>query len=308
MKNVKFIYNPKAGENPISGYLDDIVKLYQEAGYTIIPYRLDFKAGHSDVVSGLDDSYHHILVAGGDGSLNYVINELQKAGIDIPVAIIPAGTANDFAKMIGMPNDPVKAARLILDGKTSPVDLGRIGDSYFINVFACGIFTEVSQRTPTIWKNTFGRIAYFFSSLSEVPKMRKLHMKITSDGGNYEGNCLLFLVFNGRTAGQMRMATKSEMDDGLLDVLILKGERTLFAFAHALTHLALGRMPKLKPANLNLDEIVYFQCSTLTAECATDESTDIDGQTGPGFPMTIDCLKHAQRIILPLKKPRRQRS
>ena len=228
MQKVRFAYNPKAGETVITDWLDNIIDIYQRGGYSIMPYRLAFtETEETDLLDDIDGSYHHILVAGGDGTVNYVVNMLKRRNLDLPVAVLPTGTANDFANTLGVPSDIEKACRRILGGEIRRVDLGRANDEYFVNVFSCGLFTDVSQKTPTILKNTFGKLAYYFGGLGELPNFRKMHISIESDGGNYEGPSLIFFVFNGRTAGQMRFAYLSEIDDGLLDVIVIKGDRPI---------------------------------------------------------------------------------
>jgi len=301
MKKVKFIYNPLAGEAIVPAYLDRIVSLYQRSHYSLIPYRLTFEGDsfEQEIVHDLDDSYHHILVAGGDGTVNFMVNLLQNNNIDIPIAVLPTGTANDFARFIGMPTDILEGCKTILKGNSTAIDVGLANGRYFINVLACGLFTEVSYRIPTRVKNTFGRLAYFFGGLSELPKFKRLNLEISSDGGNYSGGCLMLLVFNGQTAGQLRIAHTAELDDGLLEVVILKGEKTIVALAQALTHIRVGRN-LLAKYNISLDEIVHFKCSSLTVTSRNGEKSDIDGQEGPRFPLDIRCIPRRQRIILPV--------
>ena len=301
MQKVRFAYNPKAGETVITDWLDNIIDIYQRGGYSIMPYRLAFtEAEETDLLDDIDGSYHHILVAGGDGTVNYVVNMLKRRNLDLPVAVLPTGTANDFANTLGVPSDIEKACRRILGGEIRRVDLGRANDEYFVNVFSCGLFTDVSQKTPTILKNTFGKLAYYFGGLGELPNFRKMHISIESDGGNYEGPSLIFFVFNGRTAGQMRFAYLSEIDDGLLDVIVIKGDRpietvrTIFHF--------IKRNTKDYPAG-----IVHFKSRDILLHSYNEETTDIDGQPGPRFPVRIACEPGALRVICPQKKPKKLR-
>ena len=112
MQKVRFAYNPKAGETVITDWLDNIIDIYQRGGYSIMPYRLAFtEAEETDLLDDIDGSYHHILVAGGDGTVNYVVNMLKRRNLDLPVAVLPTGTANDFANTLGVPSDIEKACR-----------------------------------------------------------------------------------------------------------------------------------------------------------------------------------------------------
>ena len=295
MKPVRFIYNPLSGETTITDNLDTIISIYQEHGYTIIPHRLMFNNTDDEAIDTLDNIYHHILIAGGDGTINYVVNLLKKYRKDIPIAIIPVGTANDFAKMIGIPSDITSACNKILNSTIKEIDLGIVNNTYFVNVFSCGLFTDVSQKTPTALKNTFGKVAYYFSGINELPNFRRLHIKLTSDGGDFEGTSLLFFVFNGKTAGQMNFARQAEVDDGLLDIIIIKGDTPLSTI-NTIFHFFLKRGKGNYPSG-----IIHMQCKKLHVESLTSETTDIDGQPGPSFPIDIECEHNAIRLLCPKK-------
>lgn len=297
MKNVRFIYNPNSGETVITRYLDEIISIYQKNGYTIIPYRLGFGPNEKEeMFFGIDPSYHHILVAGGDGTINYVVNAMKHAGIDLPLAMLPAGTANDFARLLGVPSDVPKACRLLLAGSERRIDLGIVNGQYFVNVFSCGLFTEVSQKTPTYLKNNFGKLAYYLSGIGEIPNFRKMSIKIESATQYIECQSIVFFVFNGRTAGQMNLAYLSEIDDGLLDVLVVKGDspmETIKTVFHFLRRPTGGNYPQ---------GIIHFKSDQLTISSEGNESTDMDGQSGPGFPVNIKCEAGGLRVISPAKK------
>ncbi len=300
MERVLFIYNPASGEGVIPELLDQMVAMHQKYGYMLEPYRLDFSdRQYGQIVSMLEGKIRHVMVAGGDGTVNYVVNLLKDSGVDIPLAVLPAGTANDFANVLGMPSSPLRACEKILAGEVKQIDLGMVNGRYFVNVFSCGLFTDVSQKTPTIFKNTFGKLAYYVGGLGEMAKFRKMHLEIRSDGGNFEGPSLIFFVFNGRTAGNLRRAYLSEVDDGLLDVLVIRGENPAEALSTVFRYLSSNR--KRYPAG-----VTHLRCSRLTAVSATPEATDIDGQAGPPFPLDIVCCKGALRVIVPKPKPKKR--
>lgn len=296
MKKVKFIYNPSSGENLIGENLDRIIALYQSRSYMLVPHRLDFISDTAEALADIDESYHHALVAGGDGTVNYIVNLMKREGIDIPLGILPAGTANDFASALGIPprTELVEACQMILDGNIIPIDIGKVNGRYFVNVFSCGLLTDISQKTPTAMKNAFGKLAYYVGGLGELTRYRKIHVTIESDGGRYDGDCLMFLVFNGRTAGSLKIAYLSEIDDGLLDVIIIKGDGTIQTIQTLLHYLPLSGKHTHYPAGIE-----HFRCSRLSATCTSDETTDIDGQPGPGFPLEIECDKGGLKVLIP---------
>ena len=89
MQPVCFLYNPTAGETVITEWLDTIISIYQRRGCTIVPYRLGFRAGEPELIADLlGHGYRHVLVAGGDGTVNYVVGIMKHHGIDLPVAAV----------------------------------------------------------------------------------------------------------------------------------------------------------------------------------------------------------------------------
>lgn len=291
MKKVKFIYNPFSGEAVITKNLDTIIEKYQAKGYTIVPFRISTEQSLEDAFLDIDSSYHHILGAGGDGTINQIINIMKKKNLDIPLAILPVGTANDFAKYIGMPADIGSACDKILAGKIQEIDLGKANDKYFINVFSFGLFTDVSHKTPTHLKNTIGKLAYYLNGIKELPSFKKLDIKVTSDEFFYEGNALIFFTFNGRTAGNINISYKSEINDGLLDVIIVKGENIRSTLSSLLAFLKLEHLEKPK-------DIIHFTTSDFTVEYSDSSlESDIDGEVGPTSPIHISCIENGLKMI-----------
>ncbi|TGY40985.1 YegS/Rv2252/BmrU family lipid kinase [Clostridium sartagoforme] len=290
MKKVKFIYNPYSGENLIIDKLDKVIKIHQEAGYTIVPYRVDKNV---DVINAFNDfkdvNYHYVLIAGGDGTIDSVVNAMAKVGVSVPIGILPVGTANDFGKFLGMPNDIIKSCKQILNSEVTAVDLGSINDKYFVNVASTGLFTDVSQKTDVNLKNTIGKLAYYLKGLEELPNFRKLKIKIKSKEMEFEGHMYFMLVFNGQTAGNFKLASRAEATDGLLDVIIFK--------AIPIIELIPLFVKVLRGEHLDSDNVIYFKTDNLCIESPEDIVTDIDGEKGPDFPLNIKCIKGGLKVL-----------
>lgn len=292
MRKVKFIYNPFSGEKEILKYLDYLIYSYQKKSFTVIPYRLGFDRDISEAFADIDDTFDHILISGGDGTVNKVVNGMKKLNIDLPIGVIPAGTANDFAHLIGMPQSIRYSIDAILNSEVSLVDLGKANDKYFVNIFSCGLFTDVSQKTPTEYKNTFGKLAYYFTGIKELPKFKTLDLSIKSKNFNYEGSSILFFVFNGRTAGNLEVAHDSTVDDGYLDVIIIPADNILEKLS-ILPHL-------LNKNNTSYPKgIIHFKTDEIEIDVknSNEYTTDIDGEQGPKFPIKITCEKNSLKVL-----------
>lgn len=290
MKKVKFIYNPFSGENIITMDIDKVIAIHQKYDFTVIPYRISREKDISEAFIGLDKSYKYVLIAGGDGTVDNVVNYMKQNKIDLPVAILPVGTANDFGKFIGMPQDVEEACEQILTSKPKEIDVGKINDKFFMNVASTGLFTDVSQKTDINLKNTIGKLAYYVKGLEQLPNFRKLKIKVESAEVSFDGDMYLMLVFNGQTAGNLKFAYKAEVDDGYLDVIIIK--------AGMIKDMINLFIKMLRGEHLeDVNGLLYFKTDKLYIECFEDIVTDIDGERGPDFPLTIECEKGGLKVL-----------
>lgn len=289
MKKVKFIYNPYSGENAILAHLDDVIRKHQKKNLSIVPFRITKGEGIDKAFDDVDDSYEYILLAGGDGTVDSVVNTMKRRNIDLPVGILPLGTANDFAKFLGLPTSISKCTDLILESTPKEIDLGMVNDKYFVNVLSTGLFTDVSQKTDVNLKNTIGKLAYYLKGIEQIPSFRKLRMKISTENGEEELDMYLMLVFNGKTAGNFKLATEAKIDDGLLDIIVFK--------AVSVPELIPLFIRVLRGEVINDHRVEYFQTDKIIIESDEHIVTDIDGEKGPDFPLEVKCIKGGLKVL-----------
>ena len=289
MKKVRFIYNPYSGENIILHELDKVMKLHQEKGYQVVPYRIQKDKDIDEAFDIIDKDYNYVLVAGGDGTVDSVVNAMMNRGIDLPIGILPVGTANDFGKFIGIPSDVTKACNQILESEPKAVDIGKINDKYFINVASSGLFTDVSQKTDLNLKNTIGKLAYYLKGIEEIPNFSRLKVHLKSKEVDFDGEMYLILVFNGQTAGNFKLATRADVNDGYLDVIMIK--------AVPIIEILPLFIKILKGEHLDSDKVIYFKTDDILIESEEDIVVDIDGEKGPDFPLRIRCIKGGIKVL-----------
>lgn len=292
MKKVKFIYNPNSGDKSIVNKLDLVIDLYQKNNYVVVPFRLTKEYKIEQALKLLDSTYDHILISGGDGTIDSLINSMKKNNIKMPIGILPLGTANDFAKALDIDSDIKKDIINIINSKPKKIDIGKINDKYFINVASCGMFTDVSQKINSDFKNYMGKVSYYITGIEEALNLRKYSINVVSDEVNYSGDMYLMLIFNGKTAGNINLAYKASLDDGYLDVLIFKGMPIPKSIPLLIRVL---RSEHLE--GFNDEEVLYFKTKKLYVECSSDITTDIDGEKGPDFPLNIECLQDEIEIL-----------
>lgn len=290
MKKVKLIYNPYSGDKSIVKKLDMIFGIYQDSGYIVVPFRITKGVKIKKAFLDIDDSYDHILIAGGDGTVDTVVNKMKKLNIDVPIAILPTGTANDFSKLIGMSSDIETSLNKILESEPKKIDLGKINSSYFVNIASFGIFSDVSQKIDPVLKNSLGRVSYILKGVEEAVNLKQFNISLKSNELNYKGPMHLILIFNGVTAGNINLAHSAKIDDGLLDVIIFK-PMAIHDIIKVLRNIIKG-----KPVD-KCKDVIYFKTDELFINCDEKINTDIDGEKGPDFPLYISCDKNSVRVL-----------
>jgi YegS/Rv2252/BmrU family lipid kinase len=164
-----------------------------------------------------------VVIAGGDGTLNAAAPGLLKSGL--PLGIIPAGTANDLARTLGIPDDPASALDIIARGEERRVDIGRVNDQLFFNVASIGLSVALAHALSRETKRRFGRLSYALAALRVMTRARPFSALIVSEGEVARVKTFQVAVGNGRYYGGGNAVEKSaEIDDGRLDLYSLEME------------------------------------------------------------------------------------
>ncbi len=288
---VLFLYNPQSGKGKGEVSVRRVRELFRDAGYKVTVHAIDFRKNPFEGVDDLD----LVVIAGGDGTVNYVVNRMMELGLNLRLGIIPSGTANDFSRALGMSIDPMRAARQILDGHEERIDCGRVNGSYFVNIFSFGIFTTTSQRTPDDLKHRIGKLAYIIEGVKEFRAMHGIPLQIQADGESFDFHSLMALIFNGETAGGFHLAPRSSLKDGLFDCVLLEKQRGWRGYWRSICGMILHLLGS------KAREVRHFRAATIDITSPLNEPTDVDGQKGADFPLHIECLAGALRVVCPTR-------
>ncbi|MEF9951296.1 MAG: YegS/Rv2252/BmrU family lipid kinase [Clostridium sp.] len=290
MRSTKLIYNPFSGDKTFKNNLDSIINILQTGGHRVTLFRTDsIDCIYEEIKNS--KNFDSIVVSGGDGTISHVINAMAKYDLDVPIGVIPAGTANDFSHHIGLNKNYQYCASVIASGKIKEVDLGVINDQYFINVAAAGLLTDVSQKIDIHMKNTLGKLAYYIKGIEQLPNFRPIQVKISCDGDLYEEKIYFFVILNGSTAGGFKLAPGAVEDDGKLNLIALK--------ACNIVELFNVFIQILRGEHTNSSRILYLEGKDFLIECAEDLEADLDGESGPKFPLKVSVLPKKIKVFAP---------
>lgn len=171
--------------------------------------------------SAAEQGVDRVLVCGGDGSLHHAIQGL--AGSDCALGILPGGSGNDLARALGLEPDPLRALDAALAGAPCRIDLGRVGDRFFGGAAGLGFDGDVAAYVASRPQGRRGRWIYPWAVLRTLPAFDPPHLSIEHDEGAWSGRVMLAAVANSPYfGGGMRIAPTARLDDGHLDLVIVR--------------------------------------------------------------------------------------
>jgi diacylglycerol kinase (ATP) len=185
---------------------------------------------HSEIERALENGCEVVVAAGGDGTVNAVVNAIMKIDENRRpcLAIVPLGTANDFAGTLAIPDGIQQSIDLFQFTNPTPIDMVRISgenfERYYANVAAGGNCVRVSEQLTAKLKNHWGPLSYARGSVNVLADMNTYRITVDIESERFEGiDCWAVLVANGRTnAGRIVIAPKASPQDGMLDIVIIK--------------------------------------------------------------------------------------
>ncbi len=197
----------------------------------------------------------------------------MEADISVPVGYIPSGTTNDFATGIGLSKNVVRAAKDIISGIPTEIDVGKFGEAYFSYVASFGAFTQSSYATPQNMKNAFGHFAYVLEGVKEIPYLKPTYLKITTETGEtHSGEYVLGAIANSTSIGGIIKldTTYVDMSDGEFEVLLIKYPKNIMDLNNIIT--------SLNTNDYENPSISFFRGRELTVESAETIQWSLDGE------------------------------
>ena len=221
---MRLIVNGKAAADPL---LRPAIGQLRDKGHRL-EVRVTWESGDAAryAAEARSNGVQVVVAAGGDGTINEVATGLLEQGPcqETTLAVVPYGTANDFATGIGiLKGDPFKALLLAAEGNITPIDVGKVNGRIFVNVTSGGFGAEVTANTPPQMKKALGGAAYSLMGIVTAAKMNPYECRLTMpDDAVYEGLLLIMAVGNGRQCGGGYQVTpEALLNDGLLDLVVV---------------------------------------------------------------------------------------
>lgn len=300
VKRARIIYNPTSGREIFKKHLADVMIKLEKAGYETSCHSTTGK-GDAMIAArkAAENKFDIVIVAGGDGTLNEVVNGIAGQDYRPKIGLIPMGTTNDFARALHIPRNINSALDIIIKNGSIPVDIGQYNRGYFVNIAGGGKLTELTYEVPSKLKTMIGQLAYYLKGIEMVPKIRASNIKIEYDGQVFEGKSMLFLIgLTNSVGGFEKLAPDSSVNDGLFTLIILK-KCNLPEFIRILSD-------ALRGEHLNNPKIIYTKAKQVKVTSSETVQLNIDGEYGGDVPSVFTNLTRHLNVFVPLKKIRKQ--
>ncbi|MCX6401068.1 MAG: diacylglycerol kinase [Propionibacteriales bacterium] len=287
MPRAVVLTNPTSGKGRGARMRDEALPRFHGAGWrTTSLYGRDADESLDLARKAVAEEPDVLVLCGGDGMVNLGLQ--AAAGTRVPIGILPAGTGNDIARSLDLPlRDGAAAATRIIEGAPRAIDLARIGDRWFGGVLAAGFDSVANERANRMrWPK--GQMRYNLATLAELRVFEPLHYVLELDGVERQVEAMLVAVGNGPSyGGGLRMTHGAVLDDGLLDVVLIK---------------PMGRVELARtfPKLFNGTHVTHPQYEHHLVRQVTIASAGIvgyaDGERFGPLPLTVECVPGAVQV------------
>lgn len=295
LRKALLVYNPKSGNsNLILNNFDLITTKLLEKGIILTLYSIS--RDYDRLIEILkNEKYDIVILSGGDGTLSRCLTDMYNENIEFPeIAIFPTGTSNDLAKSLNLGEKIEDWINNILNKKSKFVDFGLInGNKIFLSSYAGGLFTKVSYATDKGLKKTFGKTAYYITGIDELKNIKKFDLKMRiDDNEEISEKAILYIILNGKNVGGFdELLQNANVDDGIMDILIVKNIENPLEISKILFDLFNGQI-------VNNENVRTLQAKKCVIEEVSEEiGVSIDGEEGKNEKVEIEFIRDKLKIF-----------
>ena len=271
-----FIVNPRAGRTRSTAPLFDAVAHFCASGYLVDLRLTQAREDATRLARELGGKFDAVVCCGGDGTLNETVTGLMDLQSPPPLGYIPAGSTNDFAASLHLPDQPLEAARIITASGGRPLDVGSFNGRPFIYVASFGAFTRASYSAPQNVKNDLGHLAYILEGVKDLSTLRPYRASVATEEECFDGEFLFGAVTNATSVGGLVKLKEDQvcLDDGLFELLLIPNPKSIADLQ--------GLARSLLLQDFTGGGVIFRHVHTLTVQTPEDLPWALDGEFDPG--------------------------
>ncbi|MBP2623021.1 diacylglycerol kinase family lipid kinase [Streptococcus oricebi] len=292
-KRARLIYNPTSGQEIMKKNIAEVLDVLEDVGYETSAYQTTPEpfSARNEAARAAQAGFDLVIAAGGDGTINEVVNGIAPLEVRPKLAFIPVGTTNDYARALKIPmGNPIEAAKIIAKDQRIRMDIGRAyGHKYFINIAAAGTLTELTYSVPSEVKTRLGYFAYVAKGAEMLPRSQFRKVRVSHDHGVFEGRVsLVFVALTNSIGGFEKLAPDAKLDDGKFTLILVKTAK-LFDMLGLLIQALKGGQ---HVTDVNVE---YLKTSKIKLEILDKKAPfmlNLDGEYGGDTPVELEVLHH----------------
>ncbi|PKK93169.1 MAG: hypothetical protein CVV61_06020 [Tenericutes bacterium HGW-Tenericutes-6] len=284
------LYNPVSGRTNFKQHISTIQKIFDKTEHTLDVY--ESKRANDLIKVSYDkaSSYDVFLVAGGDGTLNEVLNGIMKSEIRPHIGLLPSGTANDTAAILGINKNIKRSLKIYMNEKPNKMDINMINDQYFIYTAASGILTRVSYDVSRRHIKKYGYLAYVIRAMQDFAHDYKYPITIKTNDKEITCECVMVLGLSSNRVGGMRLYnfSDSRLNDGFFELRLFTRTKSFWRFRLLSSFLRGGK---------KLREDLHLVSDHFEIKTNPDVDWNADGEFATKGDITIKVVKEAISIF-----------
>ncbi len=294
-KKLLLIVNPHSGMAKMRAQLLKVVEILSAADYTVTVYPTKRRGDATSCISRLSPGeYDLIVVCGGDGTLNEVITGVMISKSDFKIGYIPSGTLNEWSSGLKISKNIPNAAEDIVTGREITLDIGKFGNNFFSYTASFGAFTSASYSAPQDVKNVLGNAAYVFEGIKSLGSIKPIHLKVTADDREVEGDFIFGAVSNSMSVGGIVKFDEAviKLNDGFFEVFLIRNPENILKLQNIID----GIFKK----ELNREGMEFFHTKNLIVKSDEPVSWTLDGEFAQSDgEVKISNIHNAIKFIVP---------
>jgi len=257
--------------------------------------RVEFTTGPGDAnrlaQAAVEEGSRWVIACGGDGTIHEIVNAIAEKP-DVVLGLLPCGRGNDFSNALQIPKNHADAIKVLLNGRTRRVDIGKVGDRYFDTIVTCGYDAEISRRVAEEGAPFAGTASYVYTAIAMLFSYKSPYVRLEGDFGSYEGKVLLTAVgITPRYGGGLKIVPNAVIDDGLFDVCIIKPV-SRWTILRMLVKIFWGGHVSHPAVNIH-------RTKSLTIETDPPVRLYADGEPVCSTPTTIEIVERGLTVLVP---------
>jgi len=289
------IVNPMAGSREMKGIVDYLKKRLGLNKLSCSIFHTEFPGHAKDIAEKISGNVDCIIVVGGDGTINEVVNGIVERDSSVTVGIVPAGSGNDAVKGLNIPEDIRENIAAIFGGHTREVDVGKCNDRYFLNIMGVGFDAAVGAKMHQLRmraKTKKGKSFYNRALLHSILHYRSVPLKVEVDDQCFTERYFLVSIANGTTfGGEYIIAPMADMSDGYLRAVCISDISKIKFF------LNLGKVKR--GVKIQLPEVRYVRCTQMKISSVREIPAQVDGEYYSAKIFDLSILPRRLKILVP---------